>query len=283
MSGKPELAGVAQLVAAEIGLGEIAFCGKGAFKETYRARGKDGKTVALKLVDRTKIDADRTEREIAALKRCDSSRIAKVFDSRTFHAPDKRVFDIVMEEFLDGGCLEDRLKLGRMTQQQIVELSVGLFLGVRDLRALKLVHRDIKPANIMFRQGSPEPVLVDFGLVRDLSQTSLTATWLPTGPGTPFYASPEQLNDDKALIDWRSDQFSIGVVVGHMLIEQHPYQTDPANPNSAVYAALERKGPTKEFRKAMSDLGLSSVVKMVSAWPVQRFSEPDHVLAALKP
>jgi serine/threonine protein kinase len=283
MNSAPELTNVAELVAAQFGLRNLAFCGKGAFKETFRAEDKDGKVHALKLVDRAKIDLVRTEREISALKRCDSPRVAKVFDTRKFQAPDKRIFDIVLEEFLDGGSLEDRLKVAAMAHPQVLNLAIGLFMAVRDLHPLQLVHRDIKPANIMFRKASFEPVLVDFGLVRDLSQTSLTATWLPNGPGTPFYASPEQLNNDKAMIDWRSDQFAIGVVVGHLLTGQHPYQTDPANPTTAVYAALERRGPTKEFQETMKRIGLASVIKMVSAWPVHRFSQPDQALAALKP
>jgi serine/threonine protein kinase len=283
MSAAPELMEVAEAVAKELGLEDPAFCGKGAFKETYRVQGKDRKPIALKLVDRAKIDFARTEREIKALKRCDSPRIAKVLGTHIFKASDHRVFDIVLEEFFDGGSLEDRLKLGPMTKAEVVELCVGLLLAVCDLYPLQLVHRDIKPANVMFRKGSSDPVLVDFGLVRDLSQTSLTATWLPTGPGTPFYASPEQLNNEKALIDWRSDQFSIGVVAGHLLTDQHPYQTDPASPGSAVHAALERRGPTKEFQQAMNDMSLTAIAKMVSPWPVQRFSEPSLALAALKP
>ena len=282
MSAPPELVEVAEAVAKELGLVAPAFCGKGAFKETYRVEGKDGKAIALKLVDRAKIDFARTEREINSLKRCDSPRIAKVLGTQTFRASDRRVFDIVLEEFFDGGSLEDRLKLRPMTKAQVVELSVGLLLAVSDLHPLQLVHRDIKPANVMFRKGSSAPVLVDFGLVRDLSQTSLTATWLPRGPGTPFYASPEQLNNEKDLIDWRSDQFSIGVVAGHLLTDQHPFQTDPANPGSAIHSALERRGPTKAFQQAMNELSLTAIAKMVSPWPVQRFSEPALALAALK-
>jgi serine/threonine protein kinase len=282
MSAPPELIEVAEAVAKELGLAAPAFCGKGAFKETYRVQGKDRKAIALKLVDRAKIDFARTEREINSLKRCDSPRIAKVLGTHIFKASGRRVFDIVLEEFFDGGSLEDRLKLCPMTKAEVVELCIGLLLAVSDLHPLQLVHRDIKPANVMFRKDSSDPVLVDFGLVRDLSQTSLTATWLPTGPGTPFYASPEQLNNEKAMIDWRSDQFSIGVVAGHLLTNQHPYQTDPANPSSAIHAALERRGPTKEFQQAMNDMGLMAIAKMVSPWPVQRFSEPALALVALK-
>jgi serine/threonine protein kinase len=281
MSDGPELAAIAELVARQLNYKAPYFCGKGAFKETYRAEDHAGGIVALKLVDRTKINVERTDREIEALKRCNSLRVAKVLTTTTFSAPDKRIFDVVVEEFFDGGSLEDRLKGGNLSQQVVIELVEGLVLAVKELQP-NLVHRDIKPANIMFRKNRPEPVLVDFGLVRDLSQTSLTASWWPSGPGTPFFASPEQLTNDKALIDWRSDQFAIGVVASLLLTGRHPYQVDLANPNAAVYAVSERRGPSPDFKTAMMQAGLPAIVKMVQPWPVLRFSDPDSVLAALK-
>ena len=148
--------------------------------------------------------------------------------------------------------LEDRLKVGHLTQQEVIELVKGLILAVKDLQP-SLVHRDIKPANIMFRKNQPEPVLVDFGIVRDLSQTSLTASWWPSGPGTPFFSSPEQLTNDKALIDWRSDQFAIGVIASLLLTGRHPYQVDPANPNAQFTLCLKGEGRrqilTRRWRK----------------------------------
>ena len=281
MSDAPELTSVAALVASQLHYKDPTFCGKGSFKETYRATDESGCEVALKLVDRTKINVERTDREVEALKRCNSRRVAKVFHATVFTAPDKRVFDVVVEEFFDGGSLEERLKTGNLTRQEVMDLVEGLILAVKDLQPT-LVHRDIKPANIMFRKNRPEPILVDFGIVRDLSQTSLTASWWPSGPGTPFFSSPEQLTNDKALIDWRSDQFAIGVIASLLLTGQHPYQIDAANPNAAVFAVSERRGPSADFQKAMAEAGLSAITKMVQPWPVLRFTSPDHVLAALK-
>jgi serine/threonine protein kinase len=281
MSDGPELVAIAELVAHQLKYKAPHFCGKGAFKETYRIEDNAGGIVALKLVDRAKINVERTDREIEALKRCNSLRVAKVLATTTFSAPDKRIFDVVVEEFFDGGSLEDRLKAGNLSQHEVIDLVEGLILAVKELQP-NLVHRDIKPANIMFRKNRPEPVLVDFGLVRDLSQTSLTASWWPSGPGTPFFASPEQLTNDKALIDWRSDQFAIGVVAGLLLTGRHPYQVDLANPNAAVYAVSERRGPSPDFKTAMMQAGLPAIIKMVQPWPVLRFSDPDSVLAALR-
>jgi serine/threonine protein kinase len=281
MNDQPELTNVAELVARKLDFKDPKFCGKGSFKETYRAEDSAGRAVALKLVDRTKINIERTDREIESLKRCDSLRVAKVLATTTFTAPDKRVFDVIVEEFFDGGSLEDRLKGHSLSRPEVVELVEGLILAVKDLQP-NLVHRDIKPANIMFRKNRPEPVLVDFGIVRDLSQTSLTASWWPNGPGTPFFASPEQLTNDKALIDWRSDQFAVGVIASLLLTGRHPYQVDPTNPNAAVHAVSERRGPSPDFKAAMTQAGLPAIIKMVQPWPVLRFRDPDSVLAALK-
>jgi hypothetical protein len=60
MNVNPELAKIAELVAHELGLTGVKFCGKGAFKETFQASDKTGKHIALKLVDRTKIDLVRS-------------------------------------------------------------------------------------------------------------------------------------------------------------------------------------------------------------------------------
>jgi serine/threonine protein kinase len=152
--------------------------------------------------------------------------------------------------------------------------------AIEHLRDLKLVHRDIKPENLMFRKGSDEPVLVDFGLVRDLSETSLTQSWFPRGPGTPFYSSPEQLNNDKALIDWRSDQFSLGVMLGLLLTGTHPFERPGANVHDTLTAVADRKECSLEFMQ-FAQTKLPILIKMVAPWPIQRVQSPRALIQSL--
>jgi len=74
-----------------------------------------------------------------------------------------------MEEFCAGGTLQQRAPL-----QAGDCLGIGAHLvdALQHIADLDLVHRDIKPENLMFREKNGSvPVVVDFGLVRNLGDT----------------------------------------------------------------------------------------------------------------
>jgi serine/threonine-protein kinase PpkA len=75
------------------------------------------------------------------------------------------------------------------------------------------VHRDLKPANILFRADG-RPVIVDFGLARDLEEPS-SLTLAGQVLATPRYMSPEQCLAQH--VDARSDLYSLGAVFYEML------------------------------------------------------------------
>jgi len=228
--------------------------------------------VALKILDPSKCDLARSSRELEALRRCNSPYIAKLFDSNKFRASDGVEYLYSIEEYLDGGTLSDRIAATvTLPASAIKEYGKCLVRALDHLRSLNLVHRDIKPDNIMFRAGADIPILVDFGLVRDLSEISLTDTWLPQGPGTPYYAAPEQLHNDKALIGWRTDQFSLGVVLGIALTGNHPFARAGMTKPQTVVAVAGRQPCSSEFIQVTAQAGLAGMVKMVAPWPVHRY------------
>jgi serine/threonine protein kinase len=252
----------------------------GAFKETYRTTS-GLKTIALKLLNPEKINIERSEREIVAMKKCDSPSIGKLLDFGIAKTASGAT-PYIIEEFFDGGTLTDRIARTKVSVESIRHYGITIANALKHLQSHSLVHRDIKPENLMFRAGEDDPVLVDFGLVRDLSQESLTMTWLPQGPGTPFYAPPEQLNNDKELIDWRSDQFSLGVVLSVLLTGKHPYGNANAAVGEVLNAVLRRSGCSKDFQDAVGKSGLRAVIRMVAPWPVQRYGSIDELIQELK-
>jgi serine/threonine-protein kinase len=83
-----------------------------------------------------------------------------------------------------------------------------------------IVHRDIKPSNIKL---TPNGVvkLVDFGLVKILASEDVTIT-VVQGRGTAHYTPLEQYGGDAGHTDVRSDIFSLGATLYHLLTNQPP-------------------------------------------------------------
>lgn len=276
------LEAVARDVCTQRGLVFRGGVGAGSYKETFRAEAPGGQSTALK-VYRSTASTVRASREIDAMLLCDHSNIAKV-----------KLVDVIdvggwqhvycLEEFLGGGTLA-RAAAATSTRQFTPARARAMLRVLADalghLHQHGLVHRDLKPENIMLRDDGRTPVIVDFGIVRNLAESSVTPTWLQQGPCTPFYAPAEQLENQKLLIDWRADQFSLGVTFSILALGLHPYADTPNdNPHAVVQRVAEKRTPTPMFVAAATGAGLDALVRMVAPWPVGRFRTPGALVAA---
>jgi len=266
---------LARKICANQGLTFIGEVGAGAFKQTFHVK-RHHDDLALKLIIRG-IDKARVDREIAALMVCNHPNICRLLETGSIDDGANSVIYLI-EEFLPGGTLSDHLANGCLQHAKIIQLAVKLTEAIAHLAEHRITHRDIKPDNIMFRADGM-PVLVDLGIARHLEASSLTRTFLMQGPGTPLYASPEQLVNDKNLIDWRSDQFSLGVTLSYAAIGVHPF-AENASLEHTVERVANRLPATDHFKKVANEHGLDALVKMVETWPVKRFARPAMLLAA---
>ncbi len=277
VKSQPALSKVAEEIAYQKKFRDILFTAEGAFKETFKAETEGGGTVALKVLDPAKCTPSRMEREIDAMIRCNLPYIAKLYEHGEFSASDGIKYLYVVEDFLDGGTLASRTS-GKLEPDVVRHYGVCLSKALEHLASLDLVHRDIKPDNIMFKSNADDPILVDFGLVRNLSASSLTQTWLAQGPGTPYFSAPEQLNNEKDLIKWRTDQFSLGIVLGICLTGKHPFTYSRSLVPDTVNDMAQKKKCTSEFRNEVSAMGFGNIIKMIEPWPINRFATPTALL-----
>ena len=125
---------------------------------------------------------------------------------------------LVLEEYIQGDCLEDLLKGCLMTPQEAVQIAGQLCRALEVLHGLGAVHRDIKPSNIILR-GS-QAVLIDFDAARIHKQAQSNDTQVM---GTTGYAAPEQYGFGQ--IDARTDLYAMGVLLNVMVTGRHPSQT----------------------------------------------------------
>ncbi len=85
-----------------------------------------------------------------------------------------------------------------------------------------LVHRDVKPGNIMVTPDG-HPVLLDFGLARDLGDEGKALTQSGQIIGTPLYLAPEQISAARGSVDRRTDVYALGVILFECLTLQRPF------------------------------------------------------------
>lgn len=139
-----------------------------------------------------------------------------------------------------------------------------------------VIHRDLKPSNIVVSEAGDVKVL-DFGLARitdaDVAvgtvMTELGKIW-----GTLPYMSPEQTRGDSRDIDFRSDVYSLGVVLYELLTGRKPYDTPTGSVVQAIRAICE--APPRPLREvaggAVVDADLQTIVaKALEKEPDQRY------------
>jgi len=108
----------------------------------------------------------------------------------------------------------------------------------------RVVHRDVKPSNIIIGEFG-ETVLIDWGVAKDLGESlgehppshpSSASDRTEAGAiiGTPAYMSPEQALGSS--VGERSDVFSLGATLYHLLAGRAPYQGD----SEAILPQVER-------------------------------------------
>jgi len=131
--------------------------------------------------------------------------------------------NVMIEEFLPGQSLTDLINFnGKIPYIQALKIALELCDIVQFLHSQNnsIIHRDIKPDNIIY--GADGHVkLIDFGAARNykINQTKDTVYY-----GTLGYAPPEQFGFGQT--DHRTDIFSIGMTMLHMLTGKAPERGD---------------------------------------------------------
>lgn len=175
-----------------------------------------GTVVALKVYYADQIEA-RTDREIAALKRLAIPSIVRFVGSTT--AQIRGAPCLLLEtSFVEGESLAAMLVRGPLAVPAIARVVHDVGIAIDAIWSERIVHRDIKPDNIMVT-GTGDAVLIDLGLARHTSLTTLTNTGMTCG--TLGYLSPEQAAALRQL-SCKSDVFALGIVAQEALLGRHP-------------------------------------------------------------
>ncbi|WP_298597011.1 serine/threonine protein kinase [Zoogloea sp.] len=219
--------------------------GRGATATVYLAEHPQyPEPVALKLIrfdDKAKDEAKWNRRllkllraEMDVSRKLDHPNIIKIFDT----CVEKDYAYIVMEYFpgttLEHYCSFQNLLPLHRTIGMVFKCAMALDYAYRQ----GIVHRDIKPANILVDENDNVKV-TDFGLALNISKKSASDSTFIMGVGSPAYMSPEQIKGYP--LNQKTDLFSLGVVLFHMLTGRLPFRAK--NPAQLIYKIINTEPP----------------------------------------
>eukprot|EP00696_Hemimastix_kukwesjijk_P003573 gnl/Hemi2/14376_TR4869_c3_g8_i1.p1 gnl/Hemi2/14376_TR4869_c3_g8~~gnl/Hemi2/14376_TR4869_c3_g8_i1.p1 ORF type:complete len:456 (-),score=129.49 gnl/Hemi2/14376_TR4869_c3_g8_i1:110-1477(-) len=201
--------------------------GGGSFGSVFKIkRRRDGKVLVWKELNYGRM-SDKEKQllvsEVNILRELKSPHIVRYYD-RIIDRENTKIY--IVTEYCEGGdlasliskCKRERIQIDEDTVWRVL-MQLALALG--DCHGRKegpVLHRDLKPANV-FLDGQQNVKLGDFGLARIMGSSSALAD---THVGTPFYMSPEQINE--CGYNAMSDVWSLGCLVYEMCTLNHPFE-----------------------------------------------------------
>lgn len=252
--------------------------GSGGMGQVYLGHDRVlGRNVAIKLLSRSLGDnpmlLERFQREARLAAKVSHPGVAKVFGNGfTDHNP------YIAMEYVPGRNL-----------QQLIRERGGLPLGTAWDYALQaaealqaanrsgVVHRDVKPANLMITENGQVKV-TDFGVSRMLDIES-GVTHHGTIVGTPAYMAPEQAMGKQ--VDCRSDMYSLGMTLYHMLAGHPPFSAESA---VVMLSKQMSENPPSLMGKVdqLTTDQAAVLERMIAKKPTDRYSTYDELIHDLR-
>jgi serine/threonine protein kinase len=261
----------------------IEHIASGGMAEVYKAYDPLlGRVVALKILPDHLADnptiLERFRREARNAAKLSHKNIVSIYE----WGQHENVNFLAME-YVEGTDLHNHIcEKGRLDPQEAWVITVQTARALDHACRQGITHRDIKPSNLLlsFRADNKLVVkLADLGLARAVSPGDFRVTKDGTTVGTIDYMAPEQARDS-ALADIRSDIYSLGCTVYHMLAGQPPFSDGGLG--ERIYKHLQSEVPDVRLHNRKVPLKFWELLKkMLEKDPVDRFQSPAELIEAL--
>jgi len=172
----------------------------------------------------------------------------------------------IVMEYVDGGTLEKFcVPEALLPIDQVVEIAFKCTRALEFAHEMGITHRDIKPANIL-HAGGTDVKISDFGaaLISTGDSTQISSI------GSPAYMSPQQVKEHP--LDHRTDIYSMGVVMYHLLTGQLPFQA--SNNFSLIYQITGTEPQPPSAHRPQIPQAINDIVRRAMARDLEyRYAE----------
>ncbi|HEY9645556.1 MAG TPA: protein kinase [Chroococcidiopsis sp.] len=259
----------------------LSVLGQGGFGRTYLAedQGRFNERCALKEFIPMQAGAYALEkskelfqREAATLYQIQHPQIPQF---RATFEENERLF--LVQDYVDGKTYRDLLNERKLqgrafSEPEVMQLFRQLLPVLGHIHSKGIIHRDIAPDNIILRQNDNLPVLIDFGVVKEIATRFQFPATLPqqTTVGKLGYAPSEQMQTGRAYPS--SDLYALAVTAVVLLTGREPQ--DMYDDVNLVWHWHQYANVSPNFGNVLN--------KMLSYRPGDRFQSVNDVLQALQ-
>lgn len=182
-------------------------------------------------------------------------------------------------EYIEGGSVKDIInKNGKIEEVRALEIVYDIAQALQHAFQKHLIHRDVKPENFMVTKDGIVK-LCDLGLAKILDGDDASQTQVGTFMGTPYYTSPEQAKGHSN-IDIRSDLYSLGASLFHMVTGRHPFEG--TSPISVITMHINDQPPlVSNINPAISKGTVALINKLLEKNPDDRYQTPLELMEAI--
>jgi serine/threonine protein kinase len=189
-------------------------------------------------------EVDQALKEIDIMKKFVHPNLVMIHDSS--FDEESETLEIIMEYCEDGDLLNYFKKKNKQLEvQEILRIFKQIVQAFIVMNVKGVLHRDLKPENILIAKGAVIKV-ADFGCARSVNHTEISKIDnFSLDKGTPIYASPEQLKNEK--YSFKCDVWSAGCLLYFIYYRNHPFMDQRASRAHNTLTLIKKMTENREI------------------------------------
>ncbi len=222
---------------------------------------------------------DRYHHELEMIRLVHSANVIQAYGLETW---ENTVF-LVLED-IGGSPLSALLgdwRLARFSLAHFLKLTDQIVEGIAAIHASGVIHKDVCPSNIVYNPQAESLRIIDFDLSTTLDREVPSPKGARSLDATIAYIAPEQTGRMNRAVDYRSDFYSLGATLYHLLTGRLPLES--SDPAEQVHFHLARTPPPPTaLNPAVSPVLSAIVMKLMSKAPEERYQSSRGLLHDLR-
>lgn len=189
--------------------------GQGGNGTVFQVKNASNELYAIKVISRntSREKLNRFRNEINFCMNHNHKNIVKILDYGAYGDESGYLFYVMP---LYDETLRERIKAGVKAEDSI-EIFKNILNGLQYAHNQDCYHRDIKPENILFKRGSNQAIIADFGIAHFCEEEIIATVETKKADRLANfqYAAPEQREKGKS-VDGRADVYAVGLILNEM-------------------------------------------------------------------